>query len=142
VTNRGLMQYDRGTIIMFHSSGFQKRLRKIDSSVDRGDEQRRINEIRDAFSASLSSLPEPMRAELFDHFSSKYRADESSYTIDDAIFLGDVIDLFTGAYDDERDPLDADDWDFVKDIIDENALELDMDTINYVMKLVVDKGAI
>jgi len=127
---------------MFHSSGFQKRLRKIDSSVDRGGEQRRIDEIRDAFSASLSALPEPMRAELFDHFSSKYRADESSYTVDDAIFLGDVIDLFTGAYDDERDPLDADDWDFVKDIIDENALELDMDTINYVMKLVVDKGAI
>jgi hypothetical protein len=127
---------------MFQSSGFLKRLRKIDSSVDRGDEQRRIDEIRDAFSASLSSLPESMRAELFDHFSSKYRADESSYTVDDAVFLGDVIDLFTGGYDDERDPLDADDWDFVKDIIDENALELDMDTINYVMKLVVDKGAI
>lgn len=127
---------------MFQSSGFQKRLRKIDSSVDRGDEQRRIDEIREAFSASLSSLPEPMRAELFDHFSGKYRADESSYTVDDAIFLGDVIDLFTGTYDDERDPLDREDWDFVKDIIDENALELDMDTINYVMKLVVDKGAI
>lgn len=142
MTNPGLMQYDRGTSIMFHSSGFQKRLRKIDSSIDRGDEQQRVDAIRDAFSASLSSLPEPMRAELFDYFSSKYRADESGYTVEDAIFLGDVIDLFTGAYDDERDPLDADDWDFVKDIIDENALELDMDTINYVMKLVVDKGAI
>ncbi|MFP4566695.1 MAG: hypothetical protein ACLFNX_09355 [Spirochaetaceae bacterium] len=142
VTRRALMRYNRGTNIMFQSNGFRKRLRKIDSSVDRDDGPRRIDEIRGAFSASLSFLPEPMRAELFDHFSAKYRAEASSYTVDDALFLGDVIDLFSGAYDDEQDPLDAEDWDFVKDIIDENALELDMDTINYVMKLVVDKGAL
>jgi hypothetical protein len=83
-----------------------------------------------------------MQAELFDFFSRKYRADDDTYTVDDALFLGEVIDLFTGEYNEETDPLDAEDWDFVKDIIDENALELDMQTVNYVMKLVVDKGAL
>lgn len=127
---------------MFQSSAFQKQLRKIDSTAADKDEDRVVEEVRSAFEHSLSFLPEPMQAELFDFFSRKYRADASSYTVDDALFLGEVIDLFTGEYDDEKDPFDSEDWDFVKDSIDENALELDMQIVNYVMKLVVDKGAL
>jgi len=127
---------------MFQSSAFQKQLRKIDSSAADKDEDRIVEEVRSAFEHSLSFLPGPMQAELFDFFSRKYRADAASYTVDDALFLGEVIDLFTGEYDEEKDPLDSEDWDFVKDSIDENALELDMQLVNYVMKLVVDKGAL
>lgn len=127
---------------MFQSSAFQKQLRKIDSTAADKDEDRVVEEVRSAFEHSLSFLPEPMQAELFDFFSRKYRADASSYTVDDALFLGEVIDLFTGEYDEEKDPFDSEDWDFVKDSIDENALELDMQIVNYVMKLVVDKGAL
>jgi hypothetical protein len=128
-----------GTIIMFQSRAFQKRLRKIDASADT---DRFIGDVQAAFASTLAFLPEPMQAELFDYFAGKYRAVEDRYTVDDALFLGEVVDLFTGEYDEESDPLDDEDWDFVKDVIDENALELDMETMNYVMKLVVDKGAL
>lgn len=127
---------------MFQSTAFQKRLRKIDAGATKQDEEQLIEEVRSAFESSLSFLPGPMQAELFDFFSRKYRADTASYTVDDALFLGEVIDLFTGEYDEEKDPFDREDWDFVKDSIDENALELDMQLVNYVMKLVVDKGAL
>jgi len=127
---------------MFQSHAFQKRIRKIDSKAGTNDQQEVLDEVRSAFDNSLSSLPEPMRAELFDFFSQKYRADPETYSFDDALFLGEVIDLFTSEYNDETDPLDNEDWEFVKDIIDENALELDMELINYVMKIIVDKGVL
>lgn len=129
-----------GTIIMFQSRTFQKQLQKIDASGE--STERFLDDVQAAFASTLPFLPEPMQAELFDFFSRKYRADEEHYTLDDALFLGEIVDLFTGEYNEETDPLDDEDWDFVRDVIDENALELDMQTVNYVMKLVVDKGAI
>ncbi|MFP3960258.1 MAG: hypothetical protein ACLFUM_02140 [Spirochaetaceae bacterium] len=134
---------------MFQSNAYEKRLRKIrvgapptEETERRRREERIAEEIKTAFVASLGFLPEPMQAELFDFFSRKYRAAADSYTVEDAHFLGEVIDLFTGAYNEQTDPFDAEDWEFVKDIVDENALELDMHTVNYVMKLVVDKGVL
>jgi len=127
---------------MFQSTTFQKKLRKIAAADKDATEQKLLDDVRSAFDDSLPFLPEPMQAELFDFFSHKYRGDTEGFEIDDALFLGEVIDLFTGAYNEETDPLDAEDWDFVKDVIDENALELDMQLVNYVMKLVVDKGAL
>jgi hypothetical protein len=127
---------------MYQSHAFQKRLRKLSSRGAPQGYEEFLDTVRSAFGTSLSFLPEPMQAELFDYFSRKYRAEEEAYTVDDAFFLGEVIDLFTGDYDEESDPLDTEDWDFVKDVIDENALELDMQLVNYVMKLVVDKGVL
>lgn len=136
------LRYDQPTTIMFQSHTFQKRIRKIDSKSGAEDLQQVLDDVRSAFDSSLSSLPEPMRAELFDFFAGKYRAEADVYRFDDAVFLGEIIDLFTGEYNDETDPLDTEDWEFIKDIIDENALELDMELINYVMRLIVEKGVL
>jgi hypothetical protein len=127
---------------MFQSHAFKKRLRKLDNGGPAAPAEQREAEIREAFLSALPGLPEPMQAELFDFFSRKYRAEPDVYTVDDAFFLGEVIDLFAGDYDEQADPLDSEDWDFLKDIIDENAVELDMQLVNYVMKLVVDKGVL
>ena len=127
---------------MYQSHAFQKKLRKLTSRGAPQEQEQFLDDVRSAFGTSLVFLPEPMQAELFDYFSGKYRAEEGVYTVDDALFLGEVIDLFTGDYNEESDPLDSEDWDFVKDVIDENAIELDMQLVNYVMKLVVDKGVL
>ncbi len=54
--------------------------------------------------------------------------------------LSDMVDLFHLNYNDGYNQLDQDDWVFLKDLVNVWALEMDMDTVTYVMQLVVDAG--
>jgi len=78
---------------------------------------------------------------LLEDLYTKY-CENSENIFDSAIYLSDVVDLFNCDYDEENDPLNEEDWIFVKNIVNSCADELDMDTVTYIMRLVVEKGYI
>lgn len=53
--------------------------------------------------------------------------------------LADYAEVFLGDYDTEADPLQPDDWHLIRDIINEEAGELDMQTVEYVMGLITER---
>ena len=125
---------------MFVSQRFLGRLAKLRKAhrEDPLDEQMRL--VHDAFCGMLTGFPEQMVEEVFELVTDRIieRSDDAAIFVDEARYLADVADLLTAQYDEENDPLHPDDWELVGDIVNDYALDLDMDTVNYVMKLVVD----
>lgn len=93
--------------------------------------------IGDLARGKLSSLPGDLVDELLDHVLE--RTEEAGDGPEGlAQRLGDLIDLFNGEYDEQNDPFDRRDWEAVGSAVSDTAHELEMETLNYVMKLVVD----
>jgi len=101
------------------------------------DPQSTQAEMQRAFSAAAPPVPDAMSEEIFEYFFQ--RAPEGD-TQAAAALLGDVADLLGAEYDEQADPLAPEDWEFMKEVVSEYAAELDMDLVNYVMKLVVAHG--
>ncbi len=127
---------------MFASERFRRRINRIHKEFRTAGDEETVAEISRAFDVSLSSLPEDMRLDLFDYLMEKLESRRDSFPglWDYTEYLGDVIDLLTMDYDERRDPLLAEDWDYLRDTISDYAVDLDMDVVNYVMQLVVSKG--
>lgn len=129
---------------MYGSERFRRRITKLPKTHPDADEAQRIDLARDGFAGCLPGLPEEMVGDLFEYFHDRnapllqddHRLGEYSARI------GAVIDLFLGNYDHDADPLTMADWQFIRESIDAFALEMDMNTVNYIMALVVDKGAL
>ncbi len=66
----------------------------------------------------------------------------SENVFDSAKSLSDVVELFNCDYDEVNDPLKEEDWIYVRNIVNASADELDMDTVTYIMRLIVEKGYI
>lgn len=56
--------------------------------------------------------------------------------------LADLVDLLWMEYDGDADPLERQDWEVVRDVVDEYAPELEMDLVQYVMERVVEHRAL
>lgn len=121
---------------MFHSQRFiaqEDRLRKRTAS----DADRYISELEQLFRQSASHLPRGLTFDLFMHgIQSRETPDEQRQT------LGDLLDLVWLQYDDTADPLDENDWSAVRDIVDQYAMDLDMNLVQYVMERVMSHNAI
>ena len=66
----------------------------------------------------------------------------SDNIFDSAITLSDIVDLFNSEYDEANDPLEEDDWVYVRNIVNACADEMDLEIVTYIMRLIVDKGFI
>jgi len=116
---------------MYRSSNFQKQMTKIlKSNGDYGPE--RYNAIEPTFTRSLPARAAGLAAELFTYITVEIIDSSRPESL-----LGDFIDLLWQDYDEKADPLEPRDWDVLKDLIDENAHELDMDLVQYVMEQIV-----
>ncbi len=125
---------------MFVSERFLGRLAKLRKQYREAPEEEQIRLVREAFLGMARGLPERMPEELFELVTDRIldRSDNESVFIDEAKYLADVADLFAGRYDEENDPIHPDDWELIGDVVNDYALDLDMPTVNYVMRLVVD----
>lgn len=125
---------------MFVSQRFLGRLAKLRKTHREAPLAEQMDLVHDAFRGMLTGLPEQMVEEVYELIADRVieRADEGSSFIDEAKYLADVADLLTLQYDEEHDPIHPDDWELIGDIVNDYALDLDMETVNYVMKLVVD----
>jgi hypothetical protein len=79
-----------------------------------------------------------MKEDLVDYFLHPTSLDSGDELAARARYYSAVVDLFAQDYDESADPLGDEDWRFLRDIVSDYAVDLDMDIVNYVMKLVVD----
>ena len=145
---------------MHPSDSFLHKLRKIRKQLaeDEDGAEAVQQRVREAFYGSVPSLPEAMVEELFLHFCRRLTGSSGAVAAGEAPVeadhggpheeldrleaLADVVDLLNEDYDEERDPLDAADWPVIRDVCSDYAVELNMRTVSYVMRLVVDHGAV
>lgn len=124
---------------MFASQRLLSRIQHIKKSHWDDQLEDQIELLEDAFSTSLPHLPSGMADEVFQHFwSTPGCASREDFYGPCAQRLADALDLFQGSYDEENDPLLPADWEVVRDVVSARATELDMELVNYLMRLVVD----
>lgn len=148
---------------MHPSDQFLRKLRKLRKELRTAPHRDIEAPVKDAFQSSVPALPEELTDELFRHFFAKLTAGSSAQEQSDSIggpdtetggstdmdaqidrveALADVVDLLCEDYDEHADPLDAADWPVIRDAVSAYAVELDMGTVNYIMRLVVDHRAL
>jgi hypothetical protein len=127
---------------MFASESYWKKIDRIRKNCPEGLEDKTMAVIREAFFFQIKHLPSSLRHSLFNHYVERFyeRADEYKDFFEVAYFLGGLVDLFNKEYDEEADPLAAEDWSVVRDLVNESAPEMDLETLTYVMRLLLSKG--
>jgi hypothetical protein len=129
---------------MFASERFLSRLAKLRKEYRESPTDELVELVRSAFTSMLTGLPDSMPDDIYESVSERIiaRGDQSESYLDQATYLSDVADLFALQYDEKTDPLHRDDWELIGQIVNDYALDLDMETVNYVMRLVVDHHGI
>ena len=129
---------------MYVSDKYNKHVRKIRSNSKDKPEERLLGEIREVYLANLNNLPVNMRHDLFNSFVQMYYESENQRQ-DIFVFaehLGGVIDLFNREYDDANTTMSDREWIVVRDLTDEFADDLDLETLTYVMNELLSGGHI
>ena len=121
---------------MFRSQNFLAQEKRVHKDVQRGTDEYR-SAVLSLVARHLNQLPEEMANEVFDY---AFQKDSEAGT--PATTIADMIDLLWMQYDDQNDPLDENDWRFIRDLTDQFAIELEMTLVQYIMERVVDHKAI
>ncbi|HUX52093.1 MAG TPA: hypothetical protein VMW73_14970 [Spirochaetia bacterium] len=129
---------------MFASERFRRHVNKIRKEFRTSPESEMVSQIRRGFDFCLTSIPAVMRDDIFEYLVGRFADRKTRYTdiLQYTDYMGDFIDLLNLDYDEHQDPILTDDWDYVRELMNEFAGDLDMDLVNYVMELVVRKGHI
>jgi hypothetical protein len=99
-----------------------------------------LKAIRSSFCRSLDVIPQTARQELFDFYQDRLESTEGEDLHAWADHLLDIIDLFDRSYDDQRDPLDEEEWDLIQDVVSDCAGIMDEDVLLFIMQRIVDRG--
>lgn len=96
------------------------------------------SEFEPIFIDCFKILPEDVSSELFSRF-----VTYSKREFKDALYnLCNVFELFEQNYDIENDPLNEEEWEYLKLIINDSNEELDIDTVKYMMQVMLDLSVI
>ena len=127
---------------MSSSDQFQSYMRNLKKKHKESDEAR--IDVERSFHTCMSGFPEPLRYDLWYHFSDSYAPEgadiERLYEL--AVVLRRVIELFDEEYEISDDELSDSDWNAIKEIVDDMALELSTPLITYIMRWVIKRGLI
>ena len=101
---------------------------------------REFDSLRDTFARSVPKVPGETMAALFTTFLSRYGSggDESSAAAID--WLAGVGSLLLSDYD--GTPFSAADWAEIRELLTQDAGDMDMDVLSYVMSQVMDHGGL
>ena len=125
---------------MFTSERFLGRIAKLRKQHREATVEEQVDLVRGAFTSMLAGLPGGMAEDVYESISEKLqgRMEPDAVYLDAAKYLSDVADLFALQYDDKADPIVAEDWGLIGEIVNDFALDLEMELVNYVMSRVVD----
>lgn len=125
---------------MVSSDRFLKLARRLRREPELSAEER-IERLRGFFFTSMREQPESLCYDLFDHWSEEAESSPEWEPFERlSERLANIVDLFQLDYDETNDPLEPEDWDFIRDAVSESAGEMDVKTITYIMQHVVDRG--
>ncbi len=129
---------------MYVSDRYLKKVRKIRQNSQGKPDERILAEIREAFLVQFGHLPVNMRHDLFNAFVELYYGGESPYrdVFEFSEHLSAVVDLYNREFDDPNAKMSEREWISVKNLTDEFAEELDIDTLTYVMNQLLSEGYI
>ncbi|PIE05180.1 MAG: hypothetical protein CSA76_00385 [Spirochaetales bacterium] len=82
----------------------------------------------------ILGLPEDFGEELADYFLPSPAGEEELYRSEE------VMELFGGTWKPQESALNIDDWEFLRDLVNAWARELDMDTVTELMRHILDNG--
>ncbi len=101
-----------------------------------------LQELREGFVSCLPSVPKDLKYDVAVYFCGEYASGETAEEIG---VVGDklleLVYLLEEDFERTEETLSQDDWEYVRDIVSEFALELDQSTLTYVMQQVVVRGA-
>lgn len=121
---------------------FYNHVRRIRKILPEAQENRVTVALRDSFFQQVVHLPEDMRYDLFDYFVETSDFEIVEYRGFDALTerLRAVIALFLMDFTSTDDIFSADDWTYLKEIVNDYALDMDDAALLYIMQLIVEKG--
>lgn len=118
---------------MYRSSNFLKQSRRLSRA---GSTDQALEEL---FQKSLPQLPRGIGLEIYAHATQGERGHDPDQLHQ---LLADMVDLLWMQYDDEANPLTREDWELIRDLIDEHAQDLELTLVQYVMERVVSNHAL
>ena len=121
---------------MFHSRSFIAHVQKARKAAA-GNEEVLQRDIEHQFRRQAPQIPEDMTGDLV-----SYALGARDDRDDQIQLLADLLDLVQQQYDETADPLLSQDWQLVRDLVDQYALELDMSLVQYIMERVVSHHAL
>jgi hypothetical protein len=129
---------------MYISDRYLKQVRKIRRNSQDKSEERLLAEIREAFLVQFNQLPANMRHDLFNAFVEIYFDSDTRFrdVFEFAEHLGALIDLYNREFDDPNRKMTDQEWMVVKNLTDDFAEELDIETLTYVMNQLLSGGYI
>ncbi|WP_319560211.1 hypothetical protein [Marispirochaeta sp.] len=119
--------------------------RMLKTVKENADTEERLDRIRDAFVDALPLLPGEMGIDLFWEVSEFLNLREQTGRDDflqSAVILTQVVELFREEFGATEGEFPDGLWEIVRDCVNDYALELDEDLLNYLMGLVLDHGKI
>ncbi|WP_321992581.1 hypothetical protein [Marispirochaeta aestuarii] len=126
---------------------FYRRMLKI--AKEKSSEEERLDRIRDAFVEGLPPLPGEMGIDLFweiadllDMRSTLQEERPREEFLQLAVILTQVVELFREEFGATEGEFPDGLWEIVRDCVNDYALELDENLLNYLMGLVLDHGKI
>ena len=127
---------------MFPSERFLARISKFRKSNRTEPVDTQIAMIRNAFIDMNRHLPASLLEGLIEHFTMHLAEGPEDSAFDRCEKLADVIDVLHEEYDNNNDPLDAEDWAPISEAVSDHADSLDMGFVTYIMMLAVDHHAV
>jgi len=127
---------------MFASERFLSRIGRFRKTNRSDPVDRQIAMIRGAFVDLNRHLPEGVVEEVLDCFAGDLADGPEESAFDRCRKLADVMDVLHLQYDVDNDPITPREWGEIGAVVSDNADDLDLEFITYVMKLAVDHGAV
>jgi hypothetical protein len=124
------------------SERYQRDVRKALTALREGTEDQRRARVAPLVLPYVGHMPKLQREELWDWYVDRYSGGDPRFpdVMSLSVRLGVIIDVFDRAYDARRTPLDDDEWELVRHLANEGSPEMPMDTLSYVMQLLMDQG--
>jgi hypothetical protein len=128
-------------VTMAISDRFSRHLNKIRKETGFQLNTSSLEQVRKSFLFNIGDVPDELKVEMYEYFIEQYGENgEDRRTIDElAEKLRAVVELFNFELNDEE-ALSDDDWDFIKETVSDYALDLDDETLTYIMRFVVERG--
>ena len=126
---------------MIASEGYCRKIDRLKRLTGDSAEDRTMAEVRDIFFVALENLPDSAVPNLFNFYTDRYYSDQlrCADVFEFGYYLGRVIDVVSGEYD-ERYPLETDEeWEAIREVVNEAAGDMDLATVTTVMNLLLER---
>ena len=127
---------------MVASERYERDVRRALKDLRESTDAARLARIGPIFLTYLGHLPTQVREELWAWYVERHMdQDPRLSSVEDlALRLSAIVDIYDRAYDARRIALDEDEWELVHELTNEGSPDIPMDTLQYVMQLLMDRG--